>query len=48
MIMRSAAGMEQLSESQIPLADVNGSGALDIVDALYLIRLIIGTESFNR
>jgi len=27
---------------------VNGSGALDIGDSLYLIRLIIGMESFNR
>lgn len=48
MIMRSAAGVEQLSELQTLLADVNGSGALDIGDSLYLIRLIIGMESFNR
>ena len=39
--------MESLSEIQELLGDVDQDGDVTIADALYLVRLIVGAESFN-
>ena len=42
MLLRHVMGLGEIAEEAVPLADIDGDGALTALDPLMLLRLIMG------